>query len=301
MHSGVPGAGQSRVIRSGSFILAVVLVFSLVVACGDSPPPEPTAEPSATLTPIPSSTPTPRPSPTATPPPTPMPQLSVGGAVVVGGVVRTRADPSTTSEHIGTVADRQELQIVEKVQGENWLVGSQTWVATPASWTRDWYRLADGSYVYGAFVFVLGEGEVSPMTPAPPGQEKWIDVNLSTQRARAMIGDRSVFETPISSGEPAFPSKVGSFAIEPDGRLAVERMTSSQAGYQASQTQYDVERVLFTQYFDREGNALHLNYWRPSSVFGRTPTSHGCIGIELHGAQYFWLFATAGTRVEIHN
>ena len=63
---------------------------------------------------------------------------------------------------------------------------------------------------------------------------------------------------------------------------------------------YDVERVLFTQYYDRSGDALHLNYWRPKQVFGHTATSHGCVGMQLHDAQWFWLFGAPGMRVEIH-
>ena len=77
-------------------------------------------------------------------------------------------------------------------------------------------------------------------------------------------------------------------------------MTATQAGYAPGQARYDVERVLFTQYYDRMGDALHLNYWRPTDVFGRTATSHGCVGMQLHEAQYFWLFGEAGMRVEIH-
>jgi lipoprotein-anchoring transpeptidase ErfK/SrfK len=214
--------------------------------------------------------------------------------------VRTRADPSTTAENLGTIRDLAKVSITAAVRGENWLVGSQTWVSSVPDWSSEWYQLGDGSFVYGPFVFVLAEGEISPLTPAPQGQEKWIDVNLSEQRARAMVGGEAVFVAPISSGAPPFGTPIGSFAVQRDGRIAVERMTAAQAGYQAGQAQYDVERVLFTQYFDLGGDALHLNYWRPHSVFGRTPTSHGCIGLELHEAQYFWLFATAGTRVEIH-
>ena len=45
---------------------------------------------------------------------------------------------------------------------------------------------------------------------------------------------------------------------------------------------------------------LHLNYWRPSNVFVSLRTSHGCIGLEVHEAQYLWLFASPGMRVEIH-
>ena len=132
------------------------------------------------------------------------------------------------------------------------------------------------------------------------GQEKWVDVNVSTQTATAMIGNRAVYTALVSTGQPAFPSPLGTHAIEKDGRLAVERMTATQAGYTAGQASYDVERVLFTQYYDRGGDALHLNYWRPDEVFGRTATSHGCVGMQIHDAQYLWLFGSAGMRVEIH-
>jgi lipoprotein-anchoring transpeptidase ErfK/SrfK len=192
------------------------------------------------------------------------------------------------------------VQIAQRVRGENWLVGTQTWSMVVPPWATEWFRLSDGSHVYGAFVFILQPGEVSPLEPAPPGVEKWVDVDIARQTARAMVGDRAVFTAPISSGAPPFDTPKGKFAVEPDGRIAVERMTATQAGYDPRQAQYNVERVLFTQYFDQKGNALHLNYWRPHSVFGRQATSHGCIGLELHEAQYFWLFGFPGMRVQIH-
>jgi lipoprotein-anchoring transpeptidase ErfK/SrfK len=194
----------------------------------------------------------------------------------------------------------QRVGIVGTVKGENWLVGAQTWVTSSPGWASDWHRLEDGSYVYGAFVFVLPEGEVSPFTAGASGQTRWIDVDISDQLARAMVDDEAVFTARITSGAPPFDTPVGTFAAEPDGRVAVERMTAAQAGYEPAQAQYDVERVLFTQYFDRAGNALHLNYWRPSAVFGNRRTSHGCVGLELHEAQYLWLFSMPGIRVEIH-
>jgi lipoprotein-anchoring transpeptidase ErfK/SrfK len=239
--------------------------------------------------------------PTATPQPTPTatPLIAAGNAVVVGGELRTRAGASTTSAMVGTLRDLQPVQIVQAVQGENWLVGSQTWVSTSPGWARLWYKLADGSYVYAPFVFIAQPGEASPFTD-PQGQEKWVDVNVTTQTASAMIGDRAIYTAKVSTGQPAFPSPLGHHAVEPDGRLAVERMTASQAGYSPGQATYDVERVLFTQYYDRKGDALHLNYWRPDSVFGQTATSHGCVGMEMHEAQYFWLFGFPGMRVEVH-
>lgn len=254
----------------------------------------------STPTPLPSETST-RSAPTLTPFPTltPVPELGAGSAIVVGGDLRVRSAPNTQSEIVGTLRDLQPVTIAEAVQGENVLVGAQTWVASPPPWTRTWYRLTDGTFVYSAFIFMLQPGETSPLIDGG-GAERWIDVNVTSQTASAMVGDRAVYTAPVSTGLPQFPSPLGSHRIEEDGRLPVERMTAAQAGYSPSQAQYDVERVLFTQYFDRMGDALHLNYWRPAEVFGRTPTSHGCVGMQLHDAQYFWLFGDAGMRVEIH-
>jgi hypothetical protein len=273
-------------------LIALAVLLALAVtgcrSAADAPPPTPTS----TSTPA-------APSPTAFPTFTPTPELGIGSAIIVGGEVRTRAEPHTRGDAVGELPDLTHVQIAEAVQGEDWLVGSQTWVPSPPPWTRTWYRLTDGTFVYAAFVFILQPGEVSPLQDAGD-VEKWIDVNVSTQTATAMIGDLPVYKAPVSSGSPQFPSPLGTHRIEPDGRLAVERMTASQAGYSPQQARYDVERVLFTQYYDRNGDALHLNYWRPAEVFGRTPTSHGCVGMQLHDAQYFWLFGQPGMRVEIH-
>ncbi len=258
-------------------------------------------------TPTPSEAPTPLPTvelPTAPPPsPTPgaaRPDLAPGVTIVVGGPVNVRAEPTTASPIVGTLADLTPVRVTGVVQGENWIIGSQTWPSAQPSWAREWAALEGGGYVYVAFLFTLGPGETSPFVDAG-GAERWIDVDLSEQRARAMVGETPVYEARITSGAPPFESPRGTHAIEPDGRIALERMTASQAGYSPEQARYDVERVLFTQYFDRNGNALHLNYWRPESVFGTTPTSHGCIGLLLHDAQWFWLFGEPGMRVEIHD
>ncbi|HYM14566.1 MAG TPA: L,D-transpeptidase family protein [Dehalococcoidia bacterium] len=274
-------------------VLALCLLLPFAAACSSGSP-APTATPAATDTPTPAA-----PTPTSTPAPTPTPPVGVGTAIVVGGDLRVRSAPSTSGPVVATLKDQARVTIDRAVQGEDVLVGSQTWVSSPPPWTRTWYRLSDGTYVYAAFIFILQPGEVSPLAD-PQGQEKWVDVNVTTQTARAMVGARAVYSAPVSSGSAGFPTPLGSHVIEKDGRLPVERMTAAQAGYNPSQATYDVENVLFTQYFDRKGDALHLNYWRPASVFGHEPTSHGCVGMQLHDAQYFWLFGAPGMRVEIH-
>jgi len=272
---------------------ALTLTAGLAAACGalsrDAPA---TATPSASAT-LTMAAPSPTPFPTFTP----TPQVGVGRAIVVGGDLRVRSAPNTQSEELQTLQDLQPVVLAEAVRGENWLVGSQTWVTTAPDWTTTWFRLEDGTYVYAGFVFILQPGEESPLSD-PRGEEKWIDVDVGAQTVTAMIGDRPVYQAGVSTGSTQFPSPLGAHQVE--RRVAVERMTASQAGYTPQQATYDVERVLFTQYYDLNGNALHLNYWRPQAVFGRTATSHGCVGMQLHDAQYFWLFADEGTRVEIH-
>ncbi len=278
--------------------LASVVAMALAGACGPLG--------TATPTPTPSVVPTPLPTielPTAAPPsPTPEPARPVlpGTTIVVGGPVNVRAEPTTASPIIRTLQDLELVTVTGIVQGENWIIGSQTWPAVQPSWARDWAAIEGGGYVYVAFLFTLGTDEASPFVETT-GAETWIDVDLSEQRARAMVGDRAIYEARITSGAPPFETPRGTHAIEPDGRIVIERMTASQAGYSPAQARYDVERVLFAQYFDRRGNALHLNYWRPESVFGTTPTSHGCIGLLLHDAQWFWLFGKPGMRVEVHD
>jgi lipoprotein-anchoring transpeptidase ErfK/SrfK len=280
-------------MRRRVLAILALLLTPLAGACSSSPP-APTPTPSATDTPSPVP-----PTATPTPAPTPTPPVGVGTAIVVGGDLRVRSSPSTAGPVVKTLKDQSRVTIDHAVQGEDVLVGKQTWVTSPPPWTKTWYQLTDGTYLYAAFVFILQPGEESPLAD-PQGQEKWVDVDVTKQTATAMVGDRAVYVAPVSTGSPQFPSPLGSHAIEKDGRLAVERMTAAQAGYNPSQATYDVENVLFTQYYDRNGDALHLNYWRPASVFGHTATSHGCVGMQLHDAQYFWLFGAPGMRVEIH-
>ena len=277
--------------------LALVALLGLVLfaACNlDTATPTRTPRPTVGLLPRTTDTPVPV-KPTAPPA-----QLVPGTSVIIGGEARLRADPSTASAPSGSLYDGQSVRIVATVKGENWLVGSQTWLSTIPDWTTDWYQLDGGGFVYSAFVFTLRPDEASPMRDAG-GAEKWIDVNLTNQTVSAMIGDQAIHIALASTGSADFPTPKGSHSIEPDGRVSLVDMTASQAGYAPQQAQYNVDRVLFTQYFDRLGNAIHLNYWRPADVYGNTPTSHGCVGLQLHDAQYFWLFGAPGMRVEIHD
>ncbi len=131
-----------------------------------------------------------------------------------------------------------------------------------------------------------------------PG-ERWIDVNLSTQRVHAMVGNQVVYTAPATTGKRGWATPTGTFRIF--SRVYNETMDSATLGIPRNSPEgYYLTNIYFTQYFANGGYALHSNYWQPDSAFGNYPTSHGCVGMRYNDAKFFWEFATYGTRVNVH-
>ena len=128
--------------------------------------------------------------------------------------------------------------------------------------------------------------------------ERWVDVNLTEQAAVAMIGTDWTRVALVTTGMPGWETPEGEFRIV--RRVANETMTSASLGITDPNDQYVLTDVLYTQYFTWVGHALHLNYWRPDSVFGYERTSHGCVGMRLADAEYFWRHLEMGSRVVVH-
>ena len=136
----------------------------------------------------------------------------------------------------------------------------------------------------------------APSPQAAPAGEHWAYVSLTTQRIYAMNGQTPVYVGLVTTGKPGSATPRGSFRIV--RRVANETMDSQTIGIpRRSPYGYYLPNVLFTQYFTWEGHALHLNYWAPESVFGQTPTSHGCVGMGYADARFFWTFLQLGDRV----
>lgn len=138
----------------------------------------------------------------------------------------------------------------------------------------------------------------APNPPAIPGPEvegeRWILVDLARQTTTAMIGETPLYTALATTGKEGWETPRGSFRIL--YRVENETMTSAAIG---AEEYYVLEDVLYTQYFTDRGHALHLNYWRDEYYFGSIPSSHGCVGLRYADAEFFWRFATYGTRVEI--
>ena len=119
--------------------------------------------------------------------------------------------------------------------------------------------------------------------------ERWIDVNLSSQLLVAYEGNESIFETYISSGTYEHPTVTGQFRIWL--KYEAQTMDGSLLGYD-----YYLENVPYVMYFYND-YALHGTFWH--SNFG-TPMSHGCVNMETSDAQWVFSWAGIGTVVNVH-
>ena len=140
---------------------------------------------------------------------------------------------------------------------------------------------------------VLAREDASPSSAA----EHWVLVNVAKGQAMAMEGNQVVRVASVTVGTPRWPTPRGTFTIS--RRVLNETMDSATIGIpRSSPSGYYLKNVYYTQYF-YGGVALHYNYWSPASAFGSAAGSHGCVGMKLDDARFFWNFATYGTRVVV--
>jgi hypothetical protein len=175
---------------------------------------------------------------------------------------------------------------------------------------RRYYETTDGWWLRDLDSTVTKPGP-------PPGDlgpnEKWIDVNVTTQTLVAFEGTKPVFATLVSSGrrDPSDPNKdhptpLGSF------RIREKHISTTMDDDTAVDGPYSIEDVPWVMYFERS-YALHGAFWH--SQFGHEH-SHGCVNMTPHDARelFGWVgptlpagwhsvhatTANPGTRVIVH-
>ncbi|MGD1808737.1 L,D-transpeptidase [Dapis sp. BLCC M126] len=116
--------------------------------------------------------------------------------------------------------------------------------------------------------------------------ERWISIDLSTQRLIAWEGNKAVYAVIVSTGKASTPTRLGTFRVYTKYRST--RMTGPG---------YDVPDVPYTMYYDG-GMAIHGAYWH--NRFG-TPVSHGCTNVAVNHAKWLFDWASVGTPVVVHN
>jgi lipoprotein-anchoring transpeptidase ErfK/SrfK len=127
----------------------------------------------------------------------------------------------------------------------------------------------------------------------PPGvrpDERWIDVNLSTQSLVAYEGNTPVYNSLISSGTQEFPTVTGQY------RTYIKYETQDMDGYLLGYD-YFIENVPYVMYFF-DDYAIHGAYWHNN--FG-VPMSHGCVNVDPVDAGWLFNWAPVGTTVNIHH
>lgn len=137
-------------------------------------------------------------------------------------------------------------------------------------------------------VMVLAEPKnqkiVETIKTLQQSDQRWIQINLTTQRLTAWEGGTPVYAFVISSGKKSTPTLTGVFNIQSKHRFS--RMQGED---------YDVPNVPYAMYY--QGNyAIHGAYWHRK--FG-TPISHGCVNIAPDHAKWLFQWVSLGTPVII--
>jgi lipoprotein-anchoring transpeptidase ErfK/SrfK len=116
--------------------------------------------------------------------------------------------------------------------------------------------------------------------------DRWIEVNLTTQRVIAWEGKQWVRAVIVSTGKETTPTVTGVFDVydrHPEARM--------------QGADYDIPDVPHVMYF-YGGYGFHGAYWHKR--FG-TPVSHGCVNLAVDQAKWLYDFATIGTPVVVHH
>ncbi len=112
------------------------------------------------------------------------------------------------------------------------------------------------------------------------GRSQVSTVDVATQTMTVVRDGHVVRTIPISSGSPQHPTYNGQMVIAQ--KFLKTRMNGSTVGFGG---EYNIPDVPHAMRLTGSGTFIHGNYWSQGGVFGKTPTSHGCIGIrDLRGA-----------------
>ncbi|WAS88111.1 MULTISPECIES: L,D-transpeptidase family protein [unclassified Corallococcus] len=139
-----------------------------------------------------------------------------------------------------------------------------------------WVRIAEDHWVARGDLHVAWP--LASPSIVEPGA-RWLDVDLEAQTLVAYEGDRPVYATLISSGQPGTDTPEGLFRIWV--KFAEADMTGT-----TGKASYRVATVPWTMFFEGDF-ALHTAYWHDR--FGE-PVSHGCINLAPKDARalYGW-------------
>jgi hypothetical protein len=170
---------------------------------------------------------------------------------------------------------------------------------------RAWYGLHDDIlgieyYARAEHLRRISEDEISAISPDVPWSEKKIEIDLNSQKLRALEYNQVIFETKISSGIPdKKPRFNGIPTITPSGRFNITRKTPLRHMGDGNLTSdleaYELPGVPWVSFFHITGVAVHGTYWHTD--FGR-PRSHGCVNVPTEAAQWIYRWSLPTVPLE---
>lgn len=177
-----------------------------------------------------------------------------------------------------------EKHVAIPVTGKTLEVGKTRYVET-----------TEGTYVKALHVRVTDPG------PPPAGlgpDERWIDVDLSSQTVVAFVGTRPVFATLVSSGKESKDKEKDHRTPTGEWRIREKHVTTTMDGdgTAAGDLPYSIEDVPYAMYFHR-AYALHGAFWH--SNYG-VQMSHGCVNLAPLDAKWLFFFASPDARAGFH-
>ncbi|MGI5256642.1 L,D-transpeptidase [Streptomyces angustmyceticus] len=109
------------------------------------------------------------------------------------------------------------------------------------------------------------------------GRSQVSTVDMNTQTMTVKRDGKTYKSIPISGGSSEHPTYNGQMVISE--KLEKTRMDGSTVGFD-KRNSYDIKDVPHAMRLSSSGTFIHGNYWGPSSVFGNSGTSHGCVGLR---------------------
>ncbi|MEU6660637.1 Ig-like domain-containing protein [Streptomyces sp. NPDC046821] len=109
------------------------------------------------------------------------------------------------------------------------------------------------------------------------GRSQVSTVDVDTQTMTVVRDGQTIKTIPISAGSPQHTTYNGQMVISE--KFVQTRMNGSTVGFGG---EYDIPDVPHAMRLSSSGTFIHGNYWYPKGnpPFGRTGTSHGCVGLE---------------------
>jgi hypothetical protein len=115
------------------------------------------------------------------------------------------------------------------------------------------------------------------------GRSQVSTVDVNTQTMTVVRDGQTLKSVPISAGSPEHTTYNGQMVISE--KFTQTRMNGSTVGFGG---EYDIPDVPHAMRLTTSGTFIHGNYWynKGNPPFGRTGTSHGCVGLaDVQGAQ----------------